>query len=127
MELMSKLFLSLLALSYNIALCHYSLKMYPQALKHVEDIKNRGIKEHPGMICGGCLLCVIWLSPMSLSYMLELSVGMTSEGVDFHSVGNTLELQQTALIEALNLKAAIEYQLKNGENVSWCLRAPSNT
>uniref|UniRef100_H3D143 Tetratricopeptide repeat protein 30 n=1 Tax=Tetraodon nigroviridis TaxID=99883 RepID=H3D143_TETNG len=78
------------ALSYNIALCHYSLKMYPQALKHVEDIKNRGIKEHP-----------------------ELSVGMTSEGVDFHSVGNTLELQQTALIEALNLKAAIEYQLKN--------------
>lgn len=47
-------------------------------------------------------------------YMLELSVGMTSEGVDFHSVGNTLELQQTALIEALNLKAAIEYQLKNG-------------
>uniref|UniRef100_H2RLP1 Tetratricopeptide repeat protein 30 n=1 Tax=Takifugu rubripes TaxID=31033 RepID=H2RLP1_TAKRU len=87
------------ALSYNIALCHYSLKMYPQALKHVEDIKNRGIKEHP-----------------------ELSVGMTSEGVDFHSVGNTLELQQTALIEALNLKAAIEYQLKNGEDVTWCLR-----
>lgn len=40
---------------------------------------------------------------------------MTSEGVDFHSVGNTLELQQTALIEALNLKAAIEYQLKNSE------------
>lgn len=36
------------ALSYNIALCHYSLKMYPQALKHIEDIKNRGIKEHPG-------------------------------------------------------------------------------
>lgn len=124
---MSKLFLSLLALSYNIALCHYSLKMYPQALKHVEDIKNRGIKEHPGMICEGCLFCVIWLLPMSLSYMLELSVGMTSEGVDFHSVGNTLELQQTALIEALNLKAAIEYQLKNGEDVTWCLRAPSNT
>lgn len=37
-----------LALSYNIALCHYSLKMYPQALKHIEDIKNRSIKEHPG-------------------------------------------------------------------------------
>lgn len=118
---MSKLFLSLLALSYNIALCHYSLKMYPQALKHVEDIKNRGIKEHPGKICDGYLFCVVWLLPMSLSYMLELSVGMTSEGVDFHSVGNTLELQQTALIEALNLKAAIEYQLKNGENVTWCL------
>lgn len=58
---------------------------------------------------------------MFLFYVLELSVGMTSEGVDFHSVGNTLELQQTALIEALNLKAAIEYQLKNGQTVTQCL------
>lgn len=47
-QLMTTLSVSPLALSYNIALCHYSLKMYPQALKHIEDIKNRGIKEHPG-------------------------------------------------------------------------------
>lgn len=38
---------------------------------------------------------------------------MTTEGIDVHSVGNTLVLHQTALIEAFNLKAAIEYQLKN--------------
>lgn len=48
----------------------------------------------------------------------ELSVGMTTEGIDVHSVGNTLVLHQTALIEAFNLKAAIEYQLKNCMNLT---------
>lgn len=38
---------------------------------------------------------------------------MTTEGIDIHSVGNTLVLHQTALVEAFNLKAAIEYQRKN--------------
>ncbi|XP_042360451.1 tetratricopeptide repeat protein 30A isoform X1 [Plectropomus leopardus] len=78
------------ALSYNIALCYYSLKNYAQALKYIGEIIERGIRDHP-----------------------ELSVGMTTEGIDVHSVGNTLVLHQTALIEAFNLKAAIEYQLKN--------------
>lgn len=78
------------ALSYNIALTYYSLKNYAQALKYIGEIIERGIREHP-----------------------ELSVGMTTEGIDVHSVGNTLVLHQTALIEAFNLKAAIEYQLKN--------------
>jgi len=45
--------------------------------------------------------------------LAELSVGMTTEGIDVRSVGNTLTLHETALIEAFNLKAAIEYQLKN--------------
>uniref|UniRef100_A0A3B3ZY15 Tetratricopeptide repeat protein 30 n=1 Tax=Periophthalmus magnuspinnatus TaxID=409849 RepID=A0A3B3ZY15_9GOBI len=80
------------ALSYNIALCYYSLKNYAQALKYISEIIERGIREHP-----------------------ELSVGLTTEGIDYHSVGNTLVLHQTALIEAFNLKAAIEYQLKNCE------------
>ncbi|XP_075871843.1 intraflagellar transport protein 70A isoform X2 [Nelusetta ayraudi] len=78
------------SLSYNIALCHYSLKNYNQAVKYIEEIIERGIREHP-----------------------ELSVGMTTEGIDIHSVGNTLVLHQTALVEAFNLKAAIEYQRKN--------------
>lgn len=56
------------------------------------DIIERGIREHP-----------------------ELSVGMTTEGIEVRSVGNTLTLHETALIEAFNLKAAIEYQLKNCE------------
>ncbi|KAM9843855.1 intraflagellar transport protein 70A [Aulostomus maculatus] len=78
------------ALSYNVALCHYSTKNYAQALKYIGEIIERGIREHP-----------------------ELSVGMKTEGIDVHSVGNTLVLHQSALIEAFNLKAAIEYQLKN--------------
>lgn len=49
--------------------------------------------------------------------MAELSVGMTTEGIDVRSVGNTLTLHETALVEAFNLKAAIEYQLKNCEFV----------
>jgi hypothetical protein len=40
---------------------------------------------------------------------------MTTEGIDVRSVGNTLTLHETALVEAFNLKAAIEYQLKNCE------------
>ena len=77
-------------LSYNVALCFYQLRQYAQALKHIADIIERGIKEHP-----------------------ELSVGLTTEGIDVRSVGNTQLLHETALIEAFNLKAAIEYQLRN--------------
>eukprot|EP00794_Sanderia_malayensis_P009076 gene9076-10045_t len=79
-------------LSYNIALCHYMMKQYAPALKHIADIIEKGIREHP-----------------------ELSVGMTTEGIEVRSVGNTRILHETALIEAFNLKAAIEYQLKNYE------------
>uniref|UniRef100_A0A674CW46 Tetratricopeptide repeat protein 30 n=1 Tax=Salmo trutta TaxID=8032 RepID=A0A674CW46_SALTR len=79
-------------LSYNIGLCYYSMKQYGQALKFIGEIIERGIREHP-----------------------ELSVGMTTEGIDVRSVGNTLILHETALIEGFNLKAAIEYQLKNCE------------
>ncbi|XP_069689736.1 intraflagellar transport protein 70A isoform X1 [Periplaneta americana] len=80
-------------LSYNVALCYYRLKEYAPALKHISDIIERGIREHP-----------------------ELSVGMTTEGIEVRSVGNTLTLHETALIEAFNLRAAIEYQLKNFES-----------
>jgi tetratricopeptide repeat protein 30 len=78
-------------LSYNQALCHYRLGNYAQALKHIADIIERGIRDHP-----------------------ELSVGMTTEGIEVRSVGNTKALHETALIEAFNLKAAIEYDLRNG-------------
>jgi len=38
---------------------------------------------------------------------------MVTEGMEVRSVGNTFALRETALIEAFNLKAAIEYALKN--------------
>jgi len=77
-------------LAYNIALCHYRMHRFAPALKYLADIIERGIREHP-----------------------ELNVGHVTEGIDARSVGNTLVLHKTALIEAFNLKAAIEYQLKN--------------
>ncbi|KAL3114600.1 hypothetical protein niasHT_014407 [Heterodera trifolii] len=44
----------------------------------------------------------------------ELGVGMGSE-VPFRSVGNTLLLHESAVVEACNLKFAIEYRMKNME------------
>ncbi|KFP28262.1 Tetratricopeptide repeat protein 30A, partial [Colius striatus] len=79
-------------LCYSVALCYYAAKQYAPALKHLADIIECGIHQHP-----------------------ELSVGMTTEGIDVRSVGNTLLLHRTALVEAFNLKAAIEYQLHNLE------------
>ncbi|CAK9814388.1 Tetratricopeptide repeat protein 30A [Anthophora quadrimaculata] len=79
-------------LSYNVALCYFKLKEYAASLKHIADIIEQGIREHP-----------------------ELGVGMTTEGIEVRSVGNTLTLHETALTEAFNLKAAIEYQLQNYE------------
>lgn len=38
---------------------------------------------------------------------------MVTEGMDVRSVGNTLLLHETCLIEACNLKCAIEYKFKN--------------
>ncbi|XP_049975930.1 tetratricopeptide repeat protein 30A2-like [Alexandromys fortis] len=78
--------------SYNLALAYYSNRQYAPALKHIANIIERGIRQHP-----------------------ELGVGMATEGIDVRSVGNTVVLHQTALVEAFNLKAAIEYQLRNYE------------
>jgi hypothetical protein len=63
---------------------------YGPSLKHIAEIIERGVREHP-----------------------ELSVGSNTDGIEVRSVGNSVTLKETALIEAFNLKAAIEYQLKN--------------
>mmetsp|Transcript_20767 Transcript_20767/g.20519 ORF Transcript_20767/g.20519 Transcript_20767/m.20519 type:complete len:173 (+) Transcript_20767:499-1017(+) len=77
-------------LAYNIALCYYKMKQLAPSLKHIADIIEKGVREHP-----------------------ELSVGSNSEGVEVKSVGNTQTLRETALVEAFNLKAAIEYTMNN--------------
>jgi hypothetical protein len=76
--------------SYNQALCLYKQKQYGPALKLIAEIIERGVREHP-----------------------ELSVGSNTDGVEVRSVGNSGALKETALIEAFNLKAAIEFQVKN--------------
>jgi len=73
-----------------VAVCHYKMKEYAPAIKSIADIIERGIRDHP-----------------------ELNIGMATEGLEVRSVGNTLTLHASALVEAFNLKAATEYQLKN--------------
>jgi tetratricopeptide repeat protein 30 len=77
-------------LAYNVALTHYRMKQYGPALKYIGEIIERGIKEHP-----------------------ELGIGSNTEGLEVRSVGNTQTLKETALVEAFNLKSAIEYMMKN--------------
>lgn len=77
-------------LAYNIALSYYGQAQYRSALQYIGDIIERGVREHP-----------------------ELSVGSNTDGVEVRSVGNTAILRETALVEAFNLKAAVEYMLGN--------------
>ena len=85
-------------IAYNIALCFYKMKQLAPSLKHIADIIEKGVREHP-----------------------ELGVGSNSDGVDVKTVGNTQTLRETALIEAFNLKAAIEFTMKNQSAASEAL------
>ena len=79
-------------LAYNVALCFYREKQYSPALRHVAEIIEKGVRNHP-----------------------ELSVGSNTDGIEVRSVGNSAVLKETCLIEAFNLKAAIEYDMKSKE------------
>ena len=73
-------------LAYNVAVCHYAAKAPGAALRWVNDVIERGEQEHP-----------------------ELSVGTGSAASgEVRSVGNTPALRETHLVEAFNLKAAVE-------------------
>eukprot|EP01083_Nonionella_stella_P278623 947603_1 len=90
-------------LVHSIALCHYKLKQFGAALKLLTEIIERGVREHPelsvgaGAVEGGA------------------AGGGAGSGVDVKSVGNSQTLKETALVEAFNLKAAIEHSLENAE------------
>lgn len=79
-------------LAYNIALCYYKEKQFGLSLKYIAEIIDRGVRAHP-----------------------ELSVGSTTDGIEVRSVGNSAVLRETCLIEAFNLKAAIEFEMKHLE------------
>jgi len=42
---------------------------------------------------------------------------MTTEGIEVRSVGNTLTLHESALVEAFNLKAAIQFEKNDSKNI----------
>ncbi|EPY28970.1 flagellar associated protein [Strigomonas culicis] len=76
-------------LLYNIALTYYRMQQYGSSLSHVAEIIDKGVQDHP-----------------------ELGIGSNTEGNEARSVGNTQMLKDSALIEAFNLKAAIDFQMK---------------
>jgi hypothetical protein len=41
-------------LQYNIALCFYKMKQYGPALKHIAEIIERGVRDHPELSVGRC-------------------------------------------------------------------------
>lgn len=86
------------SVAYGIALCHYQAGEYRRALELVGDIIERGVREHP-----------------------ELSVGSNTGGLDTRSVGNTQILRETALVEAFNLRAAIEFKFGNQSSAAEAL------
>lgn len=78
-------------IAYNVALCHYRKKENSQALNLIGEIIERGIRNYP-----------------------ELGVGAQAETEGgARSVGNPPSLSQSGLVQALNLKAAIEHQEGN--------------
>jgi tetratricopeptide repeat protein 30 len=85
-------------IAYYMALCHYVQKNYVQALKVISDIIEHGIKKHPELNIG--------TRPTNRE---ELTPNLDAQ-----------LLQETYLIEAFNLKAAVEYQLKNGASSKFC-------
>lgn len=79
-------------LAYNIALCFYREKQYGPALRYIAEIIEKGVRNHP-----------------------ELSVGSNTDGIEVRSVGNSAILKETCLIEAFNLKATIEFEMRTVE------------
>ena len=78
-------------LVYNVALCHYANKGYGAALRLLNDIITRASREHP-----------------------ELSIGLEGRSEDVRPVPHgSAALRDSSVIEALNLRAAIQYELKD--------------
>jgi len=76
-------------IAHNIALCDYQMGEFGPAMKVISEIIEKGVRQHP-----------------------ELGVGSNAEGIEVRSVGNSQALRESALVEAFNLKAAIEYSMK---------------
>lgn len=43
---------------------------------------------------------------------------MTTEGIEVRSIGNTLTLHESALVEAFNLKAAIQFEKNDSKSIN---------
>ncbi|KAG5192117.1 flagellar associated protein [Tribonema minus] len=117
-------------LAYNIALCHYRENAHAAALKGVAEVS------HLVKLARSLQMRTVWVPtsvtrcPLSTRTTAaadaqviergvrehpELGVGSSTDGADMRSVGNSAVLAETYLVEAFNLKAAIEFTMKNPE------------
>eukprot|EP00439_Symbiodinium_sp_Y106_P053851 s3444_g7.t1 len=117
------------SLAYNIALCYYSSKQYGPALKHIAEIIERGVRDHPELSVGALSEGDLKARSLVLKQRWGRDRSFRAAGgqavlrkavhrqtvLESKSVGNTSVLRETALIEAFNLKSAIEYMTKNME------------
>ena len=97
-------------LTYYIALCHYLQRRYVPSLKSLSEIIERAVRDHPGKSA----------AIFSRDHALELNIGMGPDHSD--ETNHDLQvLHESFVLEAFNLKAAIEYQLKNctSQNLSF--------
>jgi tetratricopeptide repeat protein 30 len=113
-------------LAYCMALSHYMLKDFIPALKLVTEILERAIKCHPGRIIS--LFAKVKASRTDVGSdrgFAEWNIGFSYGEDEARSVGNTQSLHETFVFEAFNLKAAIEFHMKNCKR--WSHQGPSVT
>lgn len=72
-------------LAYNIALCYYMIGEYDDASEAIQEIIDRGVEEHPEF------------GPSKAEHDEQMEVS------------NSIHLQESFLVEAYNLKVAIEF------------------
>ncbi|CAM9795328.1 unnamed protein product [Ectocarpus sp. 6 AP-2014] len=123
-------------LAYNTALCYFKDKQYVSALKGVGELsytlvvlgqlsidyisgrKQRSLVSDKRKLMVSCLPRALWpdeIIERGVREHPELSVGSNTDGIDVRSVGNSQVLQETCLVEAFNLRAAIEQTRKDYE------------
>ena len=54
-------------LQYNLALCCFKSKQYSQALKHVAEIVEKGVREHPELGVGRQVMGMFFKIPSLFS------------------------------------------------------------
>jgi len=77
-------------IAYNIALCNYMMGDYEDALEVIQEIIDRGIESNP-----------------------EFTPSSSQDHDEKIDVNNSMNLQESFLIESYNLKAAVEYDMGN--------------
>ena len=86
-------------IEYNIGVCNYKMKMLSGAHNCIQSIIENANKNHPDIVLKG----------------------LSNPGMPRQSLANSPALYESCLIEAYNLKAAIDYHLNNIEDAKECL------